>query len=117
MSRGNNVWRHYVHEDAQGLETHYKAVWSEDSFEFFQGTASGKPIPDSDSPDSDSDAQDGDLEGVSPAAAPSAAEDTSASAAGQRPKRKAADQAEAAEAAPGAQKGPKRGRKCGKTRA
>ena len=54
-SRGNNVWRHYIHVDANGGEHHFK----DNKYQFFGGVASGKPIPDSDSQDSEGEAADG----------------------------------------------------------
>ena len=44
-TRGNGAWRHYVHTDAQGVESHIKVIKKEKGFEFFTGLVSGVLIP------------------------------------------------------------------------
>ena len=44
-TRGNHLWRHYVHTDAQGVESHIKVTKKEKGFEFFTGLVSGVLIP------------------------------------------------------------------------
>ena len=98
----------------QGVENHFKVVKKGDKYEFFAGTASGKPIPDSDSQEGDSDG-DSDGAGDEVASVPvPPSTDTQAKKKGKRAQDKASDQDKADEAGPsGVQAGRrvKKGRK------
>ena len=104
-TRGNGSWRHYVHTDAQGVESHIKVLKKEKGFEFFTGLVSGVLMPDTDSEKEDKDAESEAEEAGSPPKSIAPAPDTDALPASRNRKRKASDQAEAPEAAPGKPKG------------
>ena len=104
-TRGNGFWRHYVHTDAQGVESHIKVLKKEKGFEFVTGLVSGVLIPETDSEKEDNDAVSEAEEAASPAKSIAPAPDTDALPASRNRKRKASDQAEAPEAAPGKPKG------------
>jgi hypothetical protein len=104
-TRGNGFWRHYVHTDAQGVESHIKVLKKEKGFEFVTGLVSGVLIPETDSEKEDKDAVSEAEEAASPAKSIAPAPDTDALPASGKRKRKASGQAEAPEAAPGKPKG------------
>jgi hypothetical protein len=104
-TRGNGFWRHYVHTDAQGVESHIKVLKKEKGFEFVTGLVSGVLIPETDSEKEDNDAVSEAEEAASPAKSIAPAPDTDALPASGKRKRKASGQAEAPEAAPGKPKG------------
>ena len=81
-TRGNGFWRHYVHTDAQGVESHIKVIKKEKGFEFFTGMVSGELIPDSESEKDDKEADSGAEEAASPAKSITPAPDTNALPAG-----------------------------------
>ena len=110
-SRGNHLWRHYIHVDAKGLENHFKVVNKGDQYEFFAGIATGKPIPDSDSQESDGNDDGGDPD-VVPAAMPAdAPKDTSKDKGKKKGKDKDSDRAQADEAGPSGAQAGKAGKK------
>ena len=100
-TRGNGFWRHYVHTDAQGVESHIKVLKKEKGFEFVTGLVSGVLIPETDSEKEDKDAVSEAEEAASPAKSIAPAPDTNAPPAARKRSRKGSDQAEAPEAAPG----------------
>ena len=88
-------------------------IKKEKGFEFFTGLVSGVLMPDTDSEKEDKDAESEAEEAGSPAKSIAPAPDTDALPASRNRKRKASDQAEAPEAAPGK---PMKGGKAKKSR-